>query len=323
MSDDASTDGVRELLAEFHDDRFKYFRNDKNLGAHKNWLKSLELGRGEWVYLVMGRDKLNAENIGRLIDLLTEAEENNALYLRDIPFNNRNKFYYGIDAMIKFIDYIHPTGEIFRRSALMAVPERGRYFSLADMYPENYVIRDLLLKGRGAFIHSGVNAGDTVTDYQKVVSKVEYAVAIEKAYFAPPRRLIQFYEQIDMIDDLPAGIFTGHELNKFFKHRYYAVLMYVSYMFRIWCKDPVQMGHYCQPVRYISFYDMFKNILRAYSETTRHLREKGRYTFSRNLIMLLCTVKAVIIVPVKLAAVSVLKPLGIWKKLRSLKYLLV
>ena len=45
VSDDNSSDNVRELLSGINDERFRYFRNDKNLGAHKNWEHSLELAR--------------------------------------------------------------------------------------------------------------------------------------------------------------------------------------------------------------------------------------------------------------------------------------
>ena len=160
VSDDASTDGVQELLEQIHDDRLRYFRNDQNLGAHQNWLHSLELGRGEWLYLVMGRDLLLGENIDKLIDLLAEAHENDVVYIKDCasryrPFKRQSKsrFYSGFDAMLKFVVPQHQTGEIFRREVFLAVPKRKHYFSIADMYPEPYAIRDMLLTGFGGGLY--------------------------------------------------------------------------------------------------------------------------------------------------------------------------
>ena len=322
VSDDASTDNVQELLAQIHDDRFKYFRNAQNLGAHKNWLHSLELGTGEWLYLVMSRDMMCDENISNLIDLLEQAHENGVVYLKDHGhFRDELDIHSGIDAMSSFIGYNHQTGEIFRREELMAIPEatRQHYFSIGDMYPENFVIRDLLLKGKGAFIHSGTVGGGFVTDKATVKSQVEFAADIQKAYFAPPRKLKQFYEQIDMINELPEGTFSRKELDGFFRSKYYTMLAHVSYWFRMWCRDPVQMVHYGQPVRHISITEMVRYILKAYHDTKSHLKEKGTYSFTRQRIMSWCTLKAIIQITSKTVIRSIIEPLGIWKILHHFR----
>ena len=320
VSDDASSDNVGELLSGISDFRFKYFRNDHNLGAHKNWLHSLELGTGRWVYLIMGRDMMSGQNIGRLIPLLEQAEQNGVLYLKDHGhYRDGLRISEGIDAMTNFVGYNHQTGEIFRRDNFMAIQEREHYFSIADMFPENYAIRDLLLKGKGAFIHSGVVEGGFATDKSQVKSRVEYAADIEKAYFAPPRKLKQFYEQIDMIDELPAGTFTDDERDAFFKSKYTTMLEHVSYWFRMWCRDSVQMAHYGQPVRYIGIPEMVRNIFRAHRETTAHLKDKGTYTFRRRLIMYWCTAKTAIKLSVKSMIRSIIEPLGIWKILHYIR----
>ena len=316
VSDNASTDNVQGLLAQIHDDRFKYFRNAKNLGAHKNWLHSLEIGRGEWLYLVMGRDMMCGENISRLITLLEQAHENRVVYLKDHGhFREGLDIRSGIDAMTSFIGYNHQTGEIFRQEEFSAIPEETRqhYFSIGDMYPENFAIRDLLLKGKGAFIHSGAGLGGFATDKAIVKSQVEFAADIQKAYFAPPRKLKQFYEQIDMIDELQAEIFTAKEQDDFFRNKFYTMLAHVSYWFRMWCRDPVQMAHYGHPVMYIGIPEMIRSILKAYHGTKAHLKEKGTYSFTSRRIMSYCTLKAIIHITSKTIIRSIIEPLGIWK----------
>ena len=314
ITDDASTDDTQALLSQINDSRFRYSRNSKNLGAHKNWLHSLELGRGEWLYLVMGRDMMCGENVSRLIELLERASKNGVVFIKDHGhYKDDLSIHSGIDAMSRFIGYNHPTGEIFRREEFTAIPEREHYYSISDMYPDNYVIRDLLLTGKGAFIHSGAGLGGFATDKAKVKSQVEYAVDIYKAYFAPARKLKQFYEQIDMIDELPAGTFTKQELDGFFREKYYTMLEHVSYWFRMWCRDPVQMAHYGQPVRYIDIPEMTRNILKAHHDTKAHLVEAGRYSSSRKMIMLWSTVKAVVHISSKSLIRSIIEPLGIWK----------
>ena len=326
VSDNASTDNVQELLAQIHDNRFKYFRNAQNLGAHKNWLHSLELGRGEWLYLIMGRDMMCGENISRLITFLEQAHENGVVYLKDHGhFREGLDIRSGIDAMSSFIGYNHQTGEIFRREEFSAIPEEvlQHYFSIGDMYPENFAIRDLLLKGKGAFIHSGVSTGGAATDLAKVTSKVEYGIDINTTYFAPPRRTKQFFEQIDMLDELTEN-FSRQELDKYFRIKYcslkyFSLLTIVSYAYRIGCKTPYHAAHYGHPVMHIGIPEMIRNILKAYRDTKAHLKEKGSYSFRRQLIISFCTPAAIIHVTAKTIIRSIIEPLGIWKILHRIR----
>ncbi len=319
VSDDASTDDAQFLLSQIHNPRFKYFRNTANLGAHKNWLHSLELGRGEWLYLIMGRDMMLGSAVSSLITLLEQARENGVVYLKDHGHHRDGlTISSGIDAMINFVGYNHQTGEIYRRENLKAIPEREHYFSIADMYPENYAIRDMLLEGRGAFVHSGIGVGGFATDKAKVVSKVEYGLNIYDTFLAPRRRQLQIYEVIDMMDEL-SGVFSASELDKYFRSKYYSMLVHVSYAFRIKCKDPIEMAHYGQPVRYIGIPEMVRNILKAHRDTKAHLKDKGTYTFTRHMIMCWCTLKAIVHISSKSAIRSIIEPLGIWKILHYIR----
>ena len=314
VSDDASTDNAEELLSAINDERFRYCRNEKNLGAHKNWEHSLELGKGEWLYLIMGRDMMNGKNIPALIERLTQAHENNVTFMKDGGHKRGGlSISEGIDAMINFITYNHPTGCIFRADLFRAIPNRTHYFEIADMYPEVYVIRDLLLKGKGAYIHSGVGLGGYASDKGKVKSTVEHGIDIHKTYFSPDRRTKQFFEQVDMIESDLHGVFTADELDRFFRAKYKFFLENVSYWWRMWCRDPVQMAHYGQPVRYIGVREMTRNMIQGYRDTKTHLQEKGTYTPARHRIMLAVTAKTIIHISTKSIIRSIIEPLGIWK----------
>lgn len=56
--DDCSTDSTWEVINEFSDARMRIFRNEKNLGMHGNWGKTLSLARGEYIKLICGDDIL-------------------------------------------------------------------------------------------------------------------------------------------------------------------------------------------------------------------------------------------------------------------------
>ena len=282
VCDDASTDNAEELLYGIKDKRFRYCRNEKNLGAHKNWLHTLELGRGEWLYLVMGRDKLYGENIGRVIELLECARQNNITCLKD---RTGGEFceYRGIDAMISFVRSDHPTGLIFSREKFLSVPKRHYYIEIPDMYREAYIEHDLLFMGGGAYINSGVYKIEVVTDTVEQKSTVENGIDIDETFYAPPKRTAHFFRMIDLIDS--DNIFTHDDKDKYFCERFRALLSHVSLTLRAYCKNPQWQAHYGQKVRHIGMFEMIRNIFRAHRESIKHLKEKGSYTVARKNIM--------------------------------------
>ena len=323
--DDASTDNAQELLTQIHDPRFRYIRNPKNLGAHKNWLHSLELGRSEWLYLVMGRDRIHGEKITHLIEYLDYARDNNITLIYDGYSKQVQPIIYsGIEAMLHFLDFWHPTGTIFSRQHFEAIPDKQYYFTHSDMYPENYIRRDLLLKGKGASIMSGVHIWPSVLiDQSKIQSTVEHSMKQEDMYYAPKRRTGQTHEIIDMIDSLPQGTFSIDDSNKFFRRKFYGLLLTVSVGWRDTCKNFVWQAHYGQKVRNVPIHEVLGNIITAYRATKSHIKDKGTFTPSRQRIMYLCLVKVLVKVlvylPVKSVAKAILEPLGLWGVLRSLK----
>lgn len=286
VCDDASNDDVQERLARIHDERFRYVRNDANLGALRNWLKSLELGRGEWLYLVMGRDKLHSENIDRLIDMLLYAGEHNITCLKDRARRNAKdiQVYKGMDAMLEFLVHDHPTGIIFRRKEFIDIPERSRYFETSDMYPECLIEYEMIKRGDAAIIKSGVFLHEEpVIDKTLVKSAVDLKTDLYGTFFAPARRLKQFYERIDIIaNDYD---FSAYERNKFFGNKFKAVMKDVSVWWRTACKDREFMAHYGHETRDISRSEMIRNIFTAYKEVKAHLKDTNTYTYTKQVIM--------------------------------------
>ena len=320
VSDDASTDDAEERLSRIHDSRFRYFRNEKNLGAHKNWEHALELGHGEYLYIVMGRDKINGECIDRLIEILEYAHENNITLLQDGYDTSKDiQVYEGINAMIRFLEIIHPTGTIFDRKIFASIPDRTRYFEIADMYPENYVRHDMLLKGRGASVMSGIfQYPSMVIDREKIKSTVEYGKDIYEMYYSPKRRTRQIHEIIDMIENDSEKIFSIQDKDKFFRIKFTELLDHVSIKWRRFCSTQEKQAHYGQPVMKISTLEMIRNVFTAYRETLRHLNEKGICTPSKQKIMKSCVTK----MTVKALSRLVLEPFRIWEILGFIKRVL-
>ena len=323
VTDDASTDNTQELLSQIHDHRFHYHRNHKNLGTHKNWEHALELGRGMYLFLSMMRDRLYGDKITDLIEILEQAHKENITLLQD-GYDTKNSFkvYDGIDAMIRFVGMVHPTATIFDGDIFRSIPDRTRYFEISDMYPENYVRRDCLLKGKGASIVSGIYSRKGDFYNSKTHSTVEYAKPLFDMYYAPRRCKIHHFEFIDMIEcDLP-GVFSEEDLNRYFTAKFYSLLGSVSIGWYLTSNNGSE--YYGQPPRKVTMREMFRNILDAYRSTKTHLKEKGIFTRAKQRIMYSCTAKAMVkvflFVSVKLQAKKILAPLGIWELLRRLKH---
>lgn len=68
--DDCSTDNTDEVVASFHDDRIKYFHNDKNSGAALTRNKALREAKGEWIAFLDSDDLWKPEKLEHQIDFM-------------------------------------------------------------------------------------------------------------------------------------------------------------------------------------------------------------------------------------------------------------
>ena len=328
MRDNASTDNTQEVLTQIHDPRFRYVRGKEGITPLMNWLKALELGRGEWLFLVMGRDRINGEYISNLIELLGRAEEDGITYFYDGYLKksciNKNKIivYSGFEAVLRFVDWAHPTGAIFNGDLFRAIPRETReyYFTHSDISPEIYLKRDLLLKGKGASIMSGVFVWPSpIIDRAKIKSTVEPEKNLYDVWYAPRRRIVHFFELIDMVEvDIPDR-FTKHELNRYFRRQFYTLIWLVSLAWRGLCGSFEWQAHYGQEVRHVGISEMLGNIKTCYRDTKSHLIEKGIYSRSKQMIMYW----EILVVLSKIFVRVPLENLGVWRILRAVKKFLV
>lgn len=58
ITDNCSTDKTEAIIKSFNNSKIKYFKNSSNLGAEKNWNKSLELASGKYIKLLCADDIL-------------------------------------------------------------------------------------------------------------------------------------------------------------------------------------------------------------------------------------------------------------------------
>lgn len=69
--DDCSTDKTDEVVANFHDERVKYFKNEKNSGAALTRNRAIREARGEWIAFLDSDDLWTPEKLEKMIAFMT------------------------------------------------------------------------------------------------------------------------------------------------------------------------------------------------------------------------------------------------------------
>lgn len=70
--DDCSTDNTDEIVAEFHDERIKYFKNKKNSGASVSRNLALRKAEGKWIAFLDSDDLWYSEKLEKQIAFMVE-----------------------------------------------------------------------------------------------------------------------------------------------------------------------------------------------------------------------------------------------------------
>lgn len=70
--DDCSTDNTDEVVASFHDERIRYFHNEKNSGAALTRNRALREARGEWIAFLDSDDLWMPEKLEKQLAFMTK-----------------------------------------------------------------------------------------------------------------------------------------------------------------------------------------------------------------------------------------------------------
>lgn len=292
IMDDASTDDTFERLQTIKDSRLKLCQNRVNLGAKLTWCRALEQGDGEWLYLVMGRDKLNADNIGKLIELLDDCHTRNVACAADRKMTGRMCIFNLYDSVKYFLTFgEHPTGAIFLRTAFQNIRHRQRYFQLAFAYPEVYIKREILCSGYiGAIVNSNVYTGKVNIDKTKVMSCFERNKNV--LYWYPQRQTEQFLHVLKMTEYDRKFHFDQPEYDALFLNNWKSLMSKVSYNWKQHNEDKIWTAHYGKECRTVGKMEMLCNILSAYKAVGRfHRQHNWKMSSNRHSQMLASTLK--------------------------------
>jgi glycosyltransferase involved in cell wall biosynthesis len=145
ISDNASTDRTGEIAEAYakHDDRIRYYRSEKNMGAGWNARRAYELARGKYFRWAAVDDLLEPDLLRRCVEVLEndpacvlahtrtkEVDENGAFIKNYVP-PIRTDYE---DPVARFRELLRTGGDkcyqiygIMRMSALRQIPPQGSY----------------------------------------------------------------------------------------------------------------------------------------------------------------------------------------------------
>lgn len=283
VSDNGSTDHTWDKLSAISDSRLKLCKNPyPNTPAQLNWLNALNQGDGRWLYLVMGRDLIWADNIPQLIRHLEAAERKGVTFVYENLGNSGGSYrYYAkkADALNRFMVLFHPTGNIFRKDVFMKIPNKEKACMMIDCYPENYFKSKHIEYGNCIELPSIVNK-KTGWGWGKNIPRSKTDLNPKSVHFSPNRRIKQMIQMMDLVRKHSLSV-AEHDM--VFIGLWKKLMYYVSDQLKEIYADKRQCIHRGLSLRKVTKKEMIQNIFQAYREVSRHYPNMG---FRRKKMML-------------------------------------
>ncbi|MBV9481122.1 MAG: glycosyltransferase family 2 protein [Acidobacteria bacterium] len=145
ISDNASTDRTGEIAKAYakHDDRIRYYRNEKNMGAGWNIRRVYELATGKYFKQAAADDILRPEFLQRCVEILENDPDCVVAYAKTIEVDENGNFIKNYvspirtdydDAIARFCEFLmtgghmcYPIFGVMRMSTLCQIPPQGSY----------------------------------------------------------------------------------------------------------------------------------------------------------------------------------------------------
>jgi glycosyltransferase involved in cell wall biosynthesis len=185
--DNCSTDETEKKLNEIQDNRFVYFKNEFNIGGMPNVLKSLTLGKGEFVMLCLDKDSIISKNLSYLIERIVENKDvtfgqcalNSPVFGTDIIYDS------GISSLLN-LAYTseHPSGLFMKRDVLLnsGVIDRIIYNNKIFAFNPELLKAELSILGKSKRINIPIVCTETLETCEKEVS---HTYKGDNIYFFP------------------------------------------------------------------------------------------------------------------------------------------
>lgn len=288
FSDDYSTDDTLKKLLEIEDERLKICSNQLGKGAKLNWCNALENGDGTYLYLVMGRDRLNSDKIGYLIEKLMWANANNIVCALDRP--TREEQFSPGQGYGRLLGMLHPTGTIFRRKEYRDIKDRKKVFLTKDAYPENHIKGRLIRLYSSAYINGKVFINQVFVNKRTTVSSFETDKKIQ--YFYPERRIQQTINMIRIFSRDEK--LSNDELCNFTLQKCDCLMEEITTVWKKNLKDASWCGHYAIEMRKVKKGEEIINVIKGVIAIIYYVKDYSWYTLKLALNISVIGIKQII-----------------------------
>ncbi len=161
ISDNASTDATEQICKSYalHDKRIKYYRNEKNLGAAKNYNQLVDMAKGRYFKWAAADDLIAPEYLALCVDVLNNNPDILVSQTAVRLIDENNKHLQDYDDLLHFISekpYVRLNNYLFRRAGmwnaifglirieqLRETPLIGTYLS-----SDQVLLGELILRGK-------------------------------------------------------------------------------------------------------------------------------------------------------------------------------
>lgn len=105
VGDNNSPDNTHEIIKSISDNRIKYFKNEKNLGAVPNIIRTFQEANGEWIFTLSDEDKVTPEIIKKIISVIKENAEDCSVILGNVRNSDGPYPYYVYHNGWRYVPY--------------------------------------------------------------------------------------------------------------------------------------------------------------------------------------------------------------------------
>ncbi len=267
ISDDCSTDKIKDLVDSYADKRIHYFRTPNNYGHDLNILFGINHCQYTYVMLLRTRDNINVNKIGEILKVIESNPDAGYYYTSAIgedgkvrlTFKDRVYHTGHKSAYAHFSLPIHPSGNIYNKSKMN--------FSLYEKYIKQYFdniygfsVHQLIrcdLATKSDFVTSSVK-GWVYAQTLKATDIAVNSASDKKNIYSPeycyPRYRCEFMFIKNEVDE---SIRIDYLINvlKYYFH-------FVGYRSRAICSDVRYANHYSANIQKISTSKVVKELVR-------------------------------------------------------------
>lgn len=277
--DNNSTDNTEVLLSSIQDDRFRYIKNQENIGGMPNIMSSLKYGRGEFSMLCLDKDWILSEAIAEFIKVLNKdvAFGRCTLNIYDTCENQSKIYKKGFHSLFNMgYTQEHPSG-LFFKSRLIA--EKSIIDRLLAAYNDFAFMPELLraemsMLGDSQKLSMPLIYSETGEDSGKNFS---HTYINENIYFLPKKQIENFNIYIKHC----ASLCLSRKQYEDMVGRLYLLGLFGSTInFKKYMQTENLCNHYKLEVRHVGYMEMLKN---DYNFTKNFFCTDIRMNFFRKL----------------------------------------